>query len=409
MLGCQDFCGYYEWTFHYLRRHFGKSGVEKYWAEAIAADAQQHYVESARYRGLRGLYESWLKTGVDEDCDWTVTLDEDKNLLRLDMRQCPSKGFLLDNDLNADEDYCDHCLGWIGPALDQIGAEVAAHEHNHCGQCWWEIRVKDRGQPTVQVATDIRQDSRWGQGYLHRYAHHDKLPILAQSEHTDSCDVLTEWFCNSKFVAVLGPMPSDSDTWSANDASVAVIVSGQRYAAGDCPLERVRGVLLEHDPECLAAVAKRFGATENQPLLMHCYLPGEPMLNFAAHGLPRAVPILPLLIRSGVYTHSASRHHPRPYVFAVLLAAALQKRIILRGIDFNCAPTVSDGRTSQADYESPRTQHGSIDLEHLWMAWQHVQGQIDLPTGLRNLFHNALRAGKVAPGAKDSFPFDSQK
>ena len=28
MLGCQDFCGYYDWTFHYMRRHFGQEAIE---------------------------------------------------------------------------------------------------------------------------------------------------------------------------------------------------------------------------------------------------------------------------------------------------------------------------------------------------------------------------------------------
>ena len=170
MLGCQDFCGYYEWTFHYLRRNFGRSGLEKYWAQAVAADAQQHYIRAGKDNGLRGLYESWFKTGVDEKCDWTVTLDEDHNLLRLDMRECPSKGYLLKNNLNADEDYCDHCIGWIGPALNAIGAEVAAHEHNHCGQCWWEMRMKDKDYTPLEVIDDIRNDPRWQRGYLDRFA-----------------------------------------------------------------------------------------------------------------------------------------------------------------------------------------------------------------------------------------------
>jgi hypothetical protein len=162
MLGCHDFCGYYEWTFHYLRRNFGEAALKDYWQQAIAADSQQHYLNAARQEGLRGLHETWSQTGVDEKCDWTVTLDEPGNVLRLDMRECPSKGFLLDNDLNADEDYCDHCMGWIGPALQQIGVEVAAHEHNHCGQCWWEIQNRypshaQQDRADEKVARSLRE------------------------------------------------------------------------------------------------------------------------------------------------------------------------------------------------------------------------------------------------------------
>lgn len=391
MLGCQDFCGYYDWTFHYLRRNYGPRAVEKYWAEAIAADAQRHYIESGRSQGLRGLYQSWSTTGVSEQCDWTVTLDEDNNLLRLDMRQCPSKGFLLDNDLNADEDYCDHCMGWIGPALSQIGAEVAAHEHNHCGQCWWEIRAIDKSQPLVEVSADIRKDPRWGQGYLHRYAHHEKLPLLVEGEDADSCNVLVEWFRHVDCLAVIGPMPIMDRDWPANDAKLAVIVSGHRYAAGDYPLDQVEGVILEHDPEVLPAVAQRYLSREKRPLLMHAYLPGETMLNFAVHGLPRAIPILPLLIRSGVYRHQSNRRHPEAYLFAVLLAAALQKRIIVRGLPISEPATTVDAPAMRLGDNPTVRRLAPSDVNHLRKAWQHVHGQIDFPASLRGLFNDTLK------------------
>lgn len=321
MLGCHDFCGYYEWTFHYLRRRFGETALNEYWADAIAADSQQHYLDAARQEGLRGLYKTWAQTGEDEKCDWTVTLDEPNNLLRLDMRECPSKGFLLGNDLNADEDYCDHCIGWIGPALHQIGAEVVAHEHNHCGQCWWEIRNVRKDQPPVDVATDIRRDARWQSGYLDRYSHHEKLPIVESSDSIDSVAVLRKWFESSTQVVAL-----DVGTpLGTIGCETALIVSGHRYAMGDLPLELVPGVILEHDPELLAAIAEQYRAASTPPLLMHPYLPQQPRLNFAAHKLPRAMPLLPLLIRAGVYRHVPGQDKPGFHMLAEMLTAALPK------------------------------------------------------------------------------------
>ena len=131
MLGCQDFCGFYDWSFHYVRRRWGQAAVELLWRKAIGGESQQHYSNPAAESGLRALYEAWVNTGRDEQCDWTFTLDEEKNVLRWDMRECPSKGYLVQNDLNADEDYCNHCMGWIIPMLEGIGAEIVAHEHNH--------------------------------------------------------------------------------------------------------------------------------------------------------------------------------------------------------------------------------------------------------------------------------------
>jgi hypothetical protein len=390
VLGCHDFCGYYEWTFHYLRRRFGRTGLEKYWAQAIASDSQLHYVAAAHNLGLRGLYESWSKTGGDEHCDWSVTLDENRNLVRLDMRQCPSKGFLLDNDLNADEDYCDHCIGWIGPALDQAGFEVAAHEHNHCGQCWWEIRAVNANQPPVQVECDIRQDPRWGQGYLHRFTHHNKLPLIPESELSDPCDVLVEWFRAADCLAVLGPGTTEDDARVANDPNVAVIVSGEIYASGSYPTRRLGGVLLEHDPDLLAAVARRFVSSERRPLLMHPYLPHQPFLNFAEHGLPRAVPILPLLIRSGLYTHEAGGPQPGIYTFAVMLAAALQKRILLHGIDVAEPARRTDQGPAPTTSGPSDWRIAPTDVEHLVRAVRHVQGRIECPPALHALLTNEL-------------------
>ena len=331
MLGCHDFCGYYEWTFHYLRRRYGREGVEKYWAKAIAADSQRHYIDAAADRGLRGLYESWLKTGDDEECDWTVTLDEDRNLLRLDMRECPSKGFLLKNNLNADEDYCDHCMGWIGQALTTIGVEVARHEHNHCGQCWWEIREAKRDQPDCEVETDIRNDSRWERGYLHRYSHHEKQPLLADGPAVDSCEILREWFRDADTLIVLSPADQlNREGFAECDSSKAMVVSGACYAAADIATDYVRGVIIEHRADLLPALARRFRAAKDRPLLLHPYLPSQPMLRFHEHGLPRPVPLLPLLIRTGIYDHHAWKTPPEPHVFATMLAAALQKRLVFQ-------------------------------------------------------------------------------
>lgn len=325
MLGCHDFCGYYEWTFHYLRRRYGVEAVEKYWSQAIAADSQRHYLSAAADRGLRGLYESWLKTGDDEKCDWSVTLDEAQNLLRLDMRECPSKGFLLQNNLNADEDYCDHCMGWIAPALTSIGAEVAAHEHNHYGQCFWEIREAGQPQPAGTVPADIRTNARWSHGYVHRYSHHTKLPFDDDSHTADSCDVIINWFQSIGAIVVANDQSLANAGPALLESSTAIILSGSRYAASDFSGNAVRGVILEHTSEQLPAIAKRFKAEISSPMLLHPYLPSEPKIDFVSHGLPRPVPLLPILIRAGVYDHSAWSCSPTSAEFAEMLLMALRQ------------------------------------------------------------------------------------
>jgi hypothetical protein len=344
MLGCQDFCGYYEWTFHFLRQKFGQFGLEKYWAQAVAADAQQHYIRAGSDNGLRGLYESWFKTGVDEHCEWTVTLAEDCNLLRLDMRECPSKGFLLQNNLNADEDYCDHCVGWIGPALNAVGAEVVAHEHNHCGQCWWEMRMKDQKYTGVEVAADIRNDPRWRNGYLDHFQHHTKLPIVELGTNVDPSDVITNWFREFDRIIIVNPTLGSENELRTNDPKTAVIVSGQEYAARNWERVSLKGVILDHDQSIVPGVAKQFLATTSarQPLLMHAYLPQAPVINFVDCSLPRPVPILPLLIRSGIYEHRPQQASPTSRMLALLLAAALNKEVVVTGESGSVLPARCD-------------------------------------------------------------------
>lgn len=306
MLGCHDFCGYYEWTFGHVRRCWGHAAVQSLWADAIGGESQRHYTEAARRAGLRGLYDTWSKTGQDEACDWTFTLHEERNVLRCDMRACPSKGFLIQNDLNADEDYCDHCMGWVIPLLDKIGAEVLEHEHNHCGQCWMTLAMKDRPAQPVPAETDIRRDPRWNHGYLDRWERGRKQPLVPElSESSDGCDVLHAWFAGAGAGAVL---MADSD-----------------YLASEVLSEVRPGVLIGQPPADLGAVARRFLATPpgRRPLLMHTYLPAEPPVDFVSWGLPRPMPILPLLIRKGLYRHHPGGPHPTAAEFLRLLSIAL--------------------------------------------------------------------------------------
>jgi hypothetical protein len=348
MLGCHDFNGYYEWTFHFLRQTYGEEALNRYWAEAIASDSQQHYVAMGREQGLRGLYQAWAKTGVEEKCDWEVTLDEDKNVLRLDMYNCPSKGFLLNHDLNADEDYCDHCIGWIGPALVQIGAEVATHEHNHCGQCWWEIRLADRPTQSLVVDYDARANPDWQQGYLHRFVAH-KRQQPSDGETIDSAAAIIDWFATAQRIVVLvATTGADEVDVAADDG---VIMTADRFLASRLPAARCTAVILDHAPERVQLVADKYHslAADRRPLLLSAFLPNTRQ-DAVAHGLPRPTPLLPLLIRSGCYFHRPREPSPSPAAFAILLALALKKCMPQRDAIF-------DPSASAAEAESLARHH----------------------------------------------------
>jgi hypothetical protein len=334
MLGCQDFCGYYEWTFHFLRHNFGQEGVEKFWREAIAADAQAHYIAAGQESALRGLYECWNHTGESEQCDWTASLDESRNHLRLDMRECPSKGFLLKNDLNADEDYCDHCIGWIGPALEVLNAEVVAHEHNHCGQCWWQIAMKGRESIAPRLEADIRRDSRWQNGYIDRFEHHQRTVVNPSDGGLQFSLSLRSLFAEVSEVLVLG----DDFVLECQTANLELvsnsIATDRAYLSLDPASPEPRCLLLGYDLPVLQRVANRWREkpSDKRAVLLHSFLPGNTPVPFTELGLHRPIPILPLLIKEGLYVHEPAGQHPSNSDFAVLLAKTLKKEFVVSGI-----------------------------------------------------------------------------
>jgi hypothetical protein len=287
MLGCHDFCAYYEWTFAHVRATWGQDAVRNLWSQAIGGESQQAYTDAARRAGLRGLLEVWTQTGRDENCDWTFTLDESANTLRWDMRHCPSKGFLLDHDLNADEDYCDHCIGWMAPLLAGVGVEVAQHEHNHRGQCWGEMRVSARASTSLDIPVDMRRSPDWNSGYVDVF-------INGQRVNDDPCHTFVTRFAGCDSIAV-GQQVITDEQWldSPNPTQVLAIVVGA-------------------DAGRLRKVASQWCrlSDDRRPLLLHAYFPRTSAIDFFALGLPRPLPILPILIRASLYTHVPGAEHP---------------------------------------------------------------------------------------------------
>ena len=163
MIGVYDFCGHYDWTFEWLRAQGREELVRRYWDEAIHRDSQRHAFELIQKQGFAGMAAYWGHTLKDEGAGYTTAAAE--GVFRIDMHECPSKGFLQRNALGAYHDYCDHCMGWIGPMLKEAGF-AADHEHNHDGQCWWEIRrAGDPAPPSepgrLAGAEDVRRRADW--------------------------------------------------------------------------------------------------------------------------------------------------------------------------------------------------------------------------------------------------------
>lgn len=97
----------------------------------------------------------WQHTLAEESPQLGFRITRRPDVFRIDMHDCPSKGFLLRNGLQQHRDYCNHCIGWIGPLMRDAGF-VIDHEHNHRGLCWWEFHRADA------AATDTAQAAESG-------------------------------------------------------------------------------------------------------------------------------------------------------------------------------------------------------------------------------------------------------
>lgn len=159
MLGCYDFCGYYEMTFQWLEDQGGPELVRDYWIEGISIDSQRHARALILPEGFAGMAKYWGHTLLEESPDLGYSMQATPEMMRIDMQDCPSKGFLGRNGLQQYADYCDHCIGWIGPLMKDAGY-VVDHEHNHCGQCWWEFRRADNPAGPSKAGEVYEKDAR---------------------------------------------------------------------------------------------------------------------------------------------------------------------------------------------------------------------------------------------------------
>jgi len=97
MIGCYDFCAHYEWTFEWLRQQGDEPLVHQFWEEAIDNDSQSHASELIKREGFAGMEKYWAHTLVEEGAGYVPTAGE--GVMRLDIHECPSKGFLIRNQL----------------------------------------------------------------------------------------------------------------------------------------------------------------------------------------------------------------------------------------------------------------------------------------------------------------------
>ncbi len=252
--------------------------------------------------------------------------------------------------------------------------------------------MADRPRQSLNLPVDIRKSPEWGRGYLDRWEKGRQVAATpAISSSPDPCDALRDWFARTDRVVVLGRGPSATEPWARALPQDVVLTTGTTYARRDVFTGDPLGVVIGDRPNELSQLAARFTQTppERRPLLMHTYIPEYDQADFVGHGLPRPVPILPLLIREDLYTHRADEPYPTTGVFMVMLGVALGKRVDVAGIDNYDHPSGNVySNVSATQFVLPGRHSRACDLEHLRKAQARAKAPVTLTPHVQSMLES---------------------
>ncbi len=115
MLPSDHFVRFYNEVFKYLDE---RNGLEDYY-KAISADQETHCLKLFSEKGLKGVYEYYVRIYREENCVGELNFDGQE--LYLTMDKCPSLSKAMDNDAGVCKKYCLHCPGWSMPIYTKAG------------------------------------------------------------------------------------------------------------------------------------------------------------------------------------------------------------------------------------------------------------------------------------------------
>ena len=115
MIPSDHFVRFYNEVFKFLDE---KGGLRAYYDE-ISRHQELHCLELFKNKGLKGVYEYYLKIYKEENCQGQLELNGHELILGMD--RCPSLSKVLDNDASPSPKYCLHCPGWTMGLYQKAG------------------------------------------------------------------------------------------------------------------------------------------------------------------------------------------------------------------------------------------------------------------------------------------------
>ena len=143
MIPCTDFIPAYSELFKFLEREGGTAAVRGFW-EYLSDRFLENLRGAVEEHGLRGCWLYWNHTLNEEAADFTMELDEEAGLFRIETHHCPSMGRLLALDhIEPYHDYCRHCDVLYRRVLESLGFEYDVDLSRSCeAKCTLTIKRK---------------------------------------------------------------------------------------------------------------------------------------------------------------------------------------------------------------------------------------------------------------------------
>ncbi len=141
MISCTQFIPAYSELFTFLEEQGGYEAVVKYWEHISDEYVTPRLGENIKEKGIAGCYDYWAQALNEEAADFTMTLDEDKEIFEINMHHCPSKGRLMQfTQIKPYHKYCLHCDTLYRRVAERYGLNYE-FDCSNCDKAQCRIRI----------------------------------------------------------------------------------------------------------------------------------------------------------------------------------------------------------------------------------------------------------------------------
>lgn len=133
MIPSDHFVMFYNEIFKYLVRQ-GDAVLQEYY-RTISEHQATHCLKLFQEKRIPGIVEYYEMIRREENCDMDI-INENNEVYKTVMHNCPSLRKVLESDGGACPVYCDHCPGWLMPLLTRCNLyyvkDVIAYDMPRC-------------------------------------------------------------------------------------------------------------------------------------------------------------------------------------------------------------------------------------------------------------------------------------